>query len=160
MRTLLLSWDTPKEGIRSHYRWLWATMWLLGIELRTSGRAVSALNHWTISPAHNNAFLKTECYSLNNALRLSTRSAVGGTVWEDYETFRQCCPAGEGTSFGAGFEVWHPGQIACLHTIFLCVDEMWSSSLLLLLPCFPSHGRPCLHWNHKVKRALPHCFLS
>jgi nuclear pore complex protein Nup62 len=27
-------------------------MWLLGIELRTSGRAVSALNHSAISPAH------------------------------------------------------------------------------------------------------------
>jgi len=49
--TLLLSSDTPEEGIRSHYRWLWATMWLLGIELRTSGRAVGALNHWAISPA-------------------------------------------------------------------------------------------------------------
>jgi hypothetical protein len=33
------------------YRWLWTTMWLLGIELRTSGRAVSVLNHWAISPA-------------------------------------------------------------------------------------------------------------
>ena len=29
----------PEEGTRSHYRWLWATMWLPGIELRTSGRA-------------------------------------------------------------------------------------------------------------------------
>jgi hypothetical protein len=29
----------------------WATMWLLGIELRTSGRAAGALNHWAISPA-------------------------------------------------------------------------------------------------------------
>jgi len=46
-----LSSDTPEEGIRSHYRWLWATMWLLGFELRTSERAVSALNHWAISPA-------------------------------------------------------------------------------------------------------------
>jgi hypothetical protein len=36
---------TPEECIRSHYRWLGATMWLLGIELRTSGRVVSALNH-------------------------------------------------------------------------------------------------------------------
>jgi hypothetical protein len=26
-------------------------MWLVGIELKTSGRAVSALNHWAISPA-------------------------------------------------------------------------------------------------------------
>lgn len=44
MSTLWLSSDTPEEGVRSHYRWLCATMWLLGIELRTSGRAVSALN--------------------------------------------------------------------------------------------------------------------
>jgi hypothetical protein len=29
---------------RSHYRCFWATMWLLGIELRISGRADSALN--------------------------------------------------------------------------------------------------------------------
>ena len=28
----------PEEGTRSHYRWYWATMWLLGIELTTSGR--------------------------------------------------------------------------------------------------------------------------
>jgi hypothetical protein len=46
----LLSSDT-QEGIRPHYRWLWATMWLLGIELRISGRAVSALNHGAISPS-------------------------------------------------------------------------------------------------------------
>jgi hypothetical protein len=25
-----------EEGIRFYYRWLWATMWFLGIELRTS----------------------------------------------------------------------------------------------------------------------------
>jgi hypothetical protein len=30
---------------------LWATMWLLGIELRTSRRTFSVLNHWAISPA-------------------------------------------------------------------------------------------------------------
>jgi hypothetical protein len=35
----------PEEGIRFHYRWLSATIWVLGIELRTSGRTVSALNH-------------------------------------------------------------------------------------------------------------------
>ena len=51
MCTLLLSSDTPEGCIRSHYRWLWATMWLLGSDLRTSGRVVSALNHWAISPA-------------------------------------------------------------------------------------------------------------
>jgi hypothetical protein len=50
--------DTPEEGTRSHYRWLWATMWLLGIELRTSGRAVGALNRWAISPAPETVFQK------------------------------------------------------------------------------------------------------
>jgi hypothetical protein len=44
MCTLLLSSDTPEEGIKSHYRWLGATMCLLGTELRTSGRAASAIN--------------------------------------------------------------------------------------------------------------------
>ena len=47
----------PEQGTRSHYRWLWATMWLLGIELRTSGRAASALNRWAISPACFHSFL-------------------------------------------------------------------------------------------------------
>jgi len=36
---LSLSSDTPEEGMRSHYRGLWATIWLLETELRTSGRA-------------------------------------------------------------------------------------------------------------------------
>ena len=49
--TLLLSSDIPEKGIRCHYRWLRATMWLLGIELRTSRKAASAFNPWAISPA-------------------------------------------------------------------------------------------------------------
>jgi hypothetical protein len=62
--TLSLSSCTPEEGIRSHYRWLWATMWMLGIELQTSGRAASALNHWDISPAPwlNIFFLKIHLF--------------------------------------------------------------------------------------------------
>ena len=46
---LYLFADTPEEAIRSHCRWLWGTMWLLGIELKTSGKAVSAFNCWPIS---------------------------------------------------------------------------------------------------------------
>jgi hypothetical protein len=38
-----------------------ATMWLLGFELRTSGRAVSALNGWTISPALKTLLLQWGC---------------------------------------------------------------------------------------------------
>ena len=46
-----LQTHTSRVCIRSHYRWLWSTMWFLGIELRTYVRAVSALNLWAISPA-------------------------------------------------------------------------------------------------------------
>jgi hypothetical protein len=49
--TLLLSSDTPEEGVRSRFRWLWATMSWLRFELGTFGRAVGALNLWAISPA-------------------------------------------------------------------------------------------------------------
>jgi hypothetical protein len=51
-----------RRGHRFHYRWLWATMWLLGFELRTFRRAVSALNHWDISPALN-FFLRKQNYA-------------------------------------------------------------------------------------------------
>ena len=37
-----------RRGNLTLYRWLWAIMWLLGIELRTSEGAVSTLNCWTI----------------------------------------------------------------------------------------------------------------
>jgi hypothetical protein len=47
---LLLSLDTREEGIRFHYRCLWATMWLLGIELRTSGRPLSHLSSHPTPP--------------------------------------------------------------------------------------------------------------
>jgi hypothetical protein len=40
LRTPALSTDIPEEGIRPHY-----STWLLGTEVQTSGRAVSALNH-------------------------------------------------------------------------------------------------------------------
>ena len=44
----------PEEVIRMHYRWL-ETMWLLGVELRASGKTAGALNHQTISlaPKHH-----------------------------------------------------------------------------------------------------------
>ena len=39
-------------------RWLWATMWVLGIEPKSTGRATSALSHWTILPVPRHDFLK------------------------------------------------------------------------------------------------------
>ena len=63
--TLSVSSDTPEMGIGSHYRWLWGSMCLLGIELRTSGRTtVSALNRWAISPVPPFGFYLTNFYWL------------------------------------------------------------------------------------------------
>lgn len=41
---------------RSHNRYMWAILYLLGKELRTSGETANAPNYWTISPAHNSYF--------------------------------------------------------------------------------------------------------
>jgi hypothetical protein len=57
--TLWFSLDTPEEDIRSHYKWLWATKWLLTLELRTSGRIASSLKGWATSPARQCQFLLT-----------------------------------------------------------------------------------------------------
>jgi hypothetical protein len=63
--TLSLSSDTPEEGFWSHYRWLWATMWLLGIELRTSWRAVSALIHVPGLQFYSTKIINPSFYTLN-----------------------------------------------------------------------------------------------
>jgi hypothetical protein len=68
----------PGESTSPHYRWLWATMWLVGIELMTSGRADSASNLWAISPAlhyllshiHTRAHTHTAQYRLANLFDL------------------------------------------------------------------------------------------
>ena len=53
------SWQQLYPLSHPHYRWLWATMWLLGIELRTPGSAVIVLDCWAISPAPGPIFLIT-----------------------------------------------------------------------------------------------------
>jgi hypothetical protein len=59
-----------EDSIRSRYRWLWATMWLLGIELRTSGRVDSALNWWAMSPAPICLISKNSIWTGNFLFRL------------------------------------------------------------------------------------------
>ena len=47
------------------HRQLWAAMWMLGIELRSLGKAVGALNYWAIFPAPIVYFLRVLIYLLN-----------------------------------------------------------------------------------------------
>ena len=82
-----------KRASDPHYRWLWATIWLLGIELRTFGRTVRALHCWAISSAPK-IFFKTfkcsfPCFQLPDLLCFHLpsisiwfrRSGLGAEVW-------------------------------------------------------------------------------
>jgi hypothetical protein len=74
----------PEEGTRSNYRRLWASMWLLGIELRTSERAATALNLWTISPAPLNSIF-TPVGKSSSVFFYEPRLAHGGAqldIWK------------------------------------------------------------------------------
>jgi hypothetical protein len=55
--TIVCLQTLQKRASDFRYGWLWATMWLLGFELRT-GSAVCTLNHWASSPAPNFTFLR------------------------------------------------------------------------------------------------------
>lgn len=56
-------------------RWLWAAIWVLQTEPRTSAREVSTLNHWTISSVPNLFFL--------NWQMIYTQLANMDTLWHD-----------------------------------------------------------------------------
>jgi hypothetical protein len=84
--TQSLSSNTQEESIRSHYRWLWATMWLLGFELRTSGRAVSVLNHWAISSGpRSKVFLRQSKWKWKQAFEYTGR-AFKTELWPQSKT--------------------------------------------------------------------------
>ena len=82
------------------HRWLWATMWLLGIELRTSWRAVSVLNLWAISPALSSNFLywrnMEPGQSVLHSETLSQKNK--GQGWRDGSVVKStCCSSTEPT---------------------------------------------------------------
>jgi hypothetical protein len=74
--TLELSSDTPEEGIRPYYGWLWAKMWLMGFEL--FGRAVSALTSRAIAPAPH---LFIVCVGAVRVRMLSWSCISPSTMW-------------------------------------------------------------------------------
>jgi hypothetical protein len=56
MSTLSLLPDRPEEGIGSHYRWLWAIMWLV-VGNWTQDLRKSRQCCWAISPTHRQKIL-------------------------------------------------------------------------------------------------------
>jgi hypothetical protein len=61
-------------------------MWLLGIELMTSGRTASALNHWTISLALDHFF---ENYTKNGLLNYGGEICEGPKPGTDGQGFEE-----------------------------------------------------------------------
>jgi hypothetical protein len=140
--TLKLSSDTPEEGARSRYGWLWATMWLLGFELLTFGRAVGCsypLSHLT-SPTifikyknapqskkkwvpyiylnHTNYCLYGLCVCICVYLCVCVCAPERECVWE-------CLWVCVDTPFYLGSSGWDSGHQTCMESHF----PHWSISL-------------------------------
>jgi hypothetical protein len=60
-----------EDGIRSLYRWSWANTLLLWIELRTSGRTVSAIICWAILLFYVLLYLGNKTFQLDTPLAVS-----------------------------------------------------------------------------------------
>ena len=142
MSTPFLSSDELEEGIRSHYRWLWAT--ILGIELRTSERAVSTLNRWAISPAPS-LFFVLFCFYFCFWFGLVWFGLVWfGLVWFFRDRVSLCSPGCPGNhSVGqAGLKLRNPPASA--------------SQVLGLKACATT---PSSDYFFKNQPSLYHCFL-
>jgi hypothetical protein len=117
----------------------WATMWLLGIELRTSGRAVGVLNHWAISPAWDLVFL------------LTSYKPKLGRFWAIL-TF-QCCPFPSMCPFT--FNPWL--ALACSGPCDLTVTPYLFLALSFLLH---SLGPPDRDWKSPYSLLSASCLIS
>jgi hypothetical protein len=62
--------------------WLWATMRLLGFELRTFGRAVSVLNRWAISPTPPPPFFFFLVQGFCSTSKPGTHSSLALASWD------------------------------------------------------------------------------
>lgn len=72
-------------GPRQSYRGLWSTPCGLQMELRSSGRTVHGLNHWTISPAHLSCSLLSHLTDISQAPAIASpcdrRFGKEGNKW-------------------------------------------------------------------------------
>ena len=106
-------------------------MWLLEIELRTSGTAGIALNHWAISPARVFSFLRyCHTFPTSNRWELCSQhlmlSIVKGSV-----TWGVCCaPAWFIWSFPGGLVIL---SVSCMFCLYISLCEMSVHTLALFL---------------------------
>ena len=68
-----------RRGHQISSRMLWANMWLLGFELRTFWRAVSALNSWAIFLAQGNSYNGN--LLIGDSLQFQRSSLLSWMVW-------------------------------------------------------------------------------
>ena len=116
--TLSLSSETPEEGIRSHYRGLWVTLWLLRIELGTPGRAVSAQSNQVITSLKAD----TKYCILQGSERGWMRWGLEGRRW-----IRGAFPVTLQRVIVQKTTCFCPGTLQTLHLMsgFLLFSELW-----------------------------------
>ena len=88
MSTLQPSSDTPEDDIESHTDG-GEPLWLLGIELRPSGRAAISLNCWAISPPplFSLSWPKTPQWCLHYQLSYKTQISLNCSVLSHSSSF-------------------------------------------------------------------------
>jgi hypothetical protein len=118
---------SPEEGIRSPNRWLWVTMWLLEIELRTCGRAVSALIHWDNSAAPALEILINITYHTCLVVQVPSFINSVGLLLSFYCVFK-------------------PFLVLILSFLFNPYDIFWhkKSFLFFLIPYIQTYSHTCI----------------
>ena len=126
----------PEEGgTRFWYRWLWAIMWLLGIELRTSRGAASTFYLWAVSPAPIHFFLNSwfsvsvdiikitivwQCLSLYAEAKQIWGWQSRSIVMKHWEYYEICLPPSLGIFWGKMLLL---GEDAVFHIYIFCENK-------------------------------------
>ena len=142
MSTLLLSSDTAEEGIWPHYRWLWPTTWLLGIELRPLEEQPELL---TPEPfLQRSLSLSLSLFFLGKEVRGQWDVLVGKNAYHQsrWPKFNPWDPCVGGENWVLQFVLWHP------HTHTLGHHEVYVPHVLASILV----RTECTHTNKQINK--------
>ena len=116
-----------KRSSNPHYRWLWGTMWLLGIELRTSGGVVSALNCWAL----HYAFLCLSLWKGHHAHQETDSVFLAMYLNIEWKLVSLFCSPGwlgiNNADTGEGSSTWNTSWWkSTAHSVQPCGHESWT----------------------------------
>ena len=134
-------------------------LWLLGIELRTSGRAVSAFNGWAISPiATMTTLIREHFIGAGSQYRGLVLYCHGGTQVDmvldwSWESYIWVCTQQENSDTGTGLSIWnckdHPQWHTSSNKVTIAPTRppllsLSKSESLIIQVCEPTETIPIL----------------